>query len=328
MSTDHDSYEAIASRRHGRAEYREGYDEGRRAFLIGQAIRERRLAPSLSRTEVAVRSDMTQPALSRLEAGGAVPTTSVLDRICAALDADLNMTIAPTQREMSESGRDARRPIGVGTSPLCRNVLLHRDDGSRDTIEEYSGEADRAARPWIWTSGPVSGRRPASSSSVSRRVACTAAPPWAAAAAHPAAAATSSCGGLTRSRRLRCGARAEPAQRRPRPDPSPASSPPAPRTRCPAPARAALRRRPATRSGPAMPPTTIRRCRSRDWPPIRRSPSPPAFPRRRRSLSRHVQLRQCDAQPFRHESHARHRLRHIAVHGIGRARVGADRATT
>jgi hypothetical protein len=36
MSTDHDSYEQIARRRRGSADFREGYEEARRAFLIGQ----------------------------------------------------------------------------------------------------------------------------------------------------------------------------------------------------------------------------------------------------------------------------------------------------
>ena len=38
---------------------------------------------------------MTQPALSRLEAGGVVPTIPLLERITAALDADLIVQIAP-----------------------------------------------------------------------------------------------------------------------------------------------------------------------------------------------------------------------------------------
>jgi transcriptional regulator with XRE-family HTH domain len=38
---------------------------------------------------------MTQPALSRLEAGGVIPTIPLLDRICSALDADLIVEIAP-----------------------------------------------------------------------------------------------------------------------------------------------------------------------------------------------------------------------------------------
>src|SRR5258708_1001051 len=79
----------------GSHEYREGYAEARRAFLIGQAARERRLALGLSQVELATRAGMTQPALSRLEAGGVVPTIPLLERISAALDADLIVELSP-----------------------------------------------------------------------------------------------------------------------------------------------------------------------------------------------------------------------------------------
>lgn len=95
MSAKHSSYEEIARRRRDTVGYREGYDEARRAFLIGQAVRERRLELGLSQTEVAARAGMTQSALSRLEAGGAVPTIPVLERIAVALGADLTVTITP-----------------------------------------------------------------------------------------------------------------------------------------------------------------------------------------------------------------------------------------
>ena len=94
MSTEHHSYEQIKRRRRGNPKFREGHEEARRAFLIGQAVRERRLALGLSQTEVAARAGMTQPALSRLEAGGTVPTIPVLERIAAALGAELIVTIA------------------------------------------------------------------------------------------------------------------------------------------------------------------------------------------------------------------------------------------
>jgi ribosome-binding protein aMBF1 (putative translation factor) len=94
MSSSHDSYQEIAARRRSSPEYRQGYDEARRAFLIGQAVREHRLALGLSQTEVAARAGMTQPALSRLEAGGSVPTIPVLERIALALDAELVVTLA------------------------------------------------------------------------------------------------------------------------------------------------------------------------------------------------------------------------------------------
>jgi HTH-type transcriptional regulator/antitoxin HipB len=95
MSADHSSYEEIAHQRRGSADYREGYDEAQRAFLIGQAVRERRLALGLSQTEVAADAGMTQSALSRLEAGGAVPTIPVLERVAVALGAELIVTIVP-----------------------------------------------------------------------------------------------------------------------------------------------------------------------------------------------------------------------------------------
>jgi len=92
---EHSSYEKVVGQHRQSEEYREGYAEARRAFLIGQAVRERRLALGLSQVELAARAGMTQPALSRLEAGGVVPTIPLLERITAALDAELIVEIAP-----------------------------------------------------------------------------------------------------------------------------------------------------------------------------------------------------------------------------------------
>ena len=89
MTAEHSAYEALARDRRGSEEYRQGYAEARRAFLIGQAVRERRLALGLSQVELAARAGMTQPALSRLERGGGIPTITVLDRIASALHAQM-----------------------------------------------------------------------------------------------------------------------------------------------------------------------------------------------------------------------------------------------
>jgi hypothetical protein len=62
------------------------YAEAQRAFLIGRAIRKRRQALGL--TELACQAAMTQPALSRLEAGGVIATIPLLERITTALDGD------------------------------------------------------------------------------------------------------------------------------------------------------------------------------------------------------------------------------------------------
>jgi ribosome-binding protein aMBF1 (putative translation factor) len=95
MTGSHASYEDLARQRRDSGDYRQGHSEAQRAFLIGKAVRERRLALGLSQAEVAARAGMTQPALSRLEAGGVIPTIPLLDRISAALDADLIVQIAP-----------------------------------------------------------------------------------------------------------------------------------------------------------------------------------------------------------------------------------------
>jgi len=94
-AAEHSAHEEVAHQRRHSDEYREGYAEARRACLIGQAVRERRLALGLSQVELAARAGMTQSALSRLEVGGVVPTIPLLERITAALDAELIVEIAP-----------------------------------------------------------------------------------------------------------------------------------------------------------------------------------------------------------------------------------------
>ena len=91
----HSSYEELALARKSNLGYHEGYVEARRACLIGQAVRERRLALDPSADELAALAGVTQSALSRLEAGGIVPKIPLLERIAAALEADLIMEIAP-----------------------------------------------------------------------------------------------------------------------------------------------------------------------------------------------------------------------------------------
>jgi transcriptional regulator with XRE-family HTH domain len=82
-------------RRRETAAARAGYEAARRAFEIGQAVRTRRLQLGISQTELAHRAGMTQSAVSRLEAGGTVPTIVVLERLATALDSDLVVALSP-----------------------------------------------------------------------------------------------------------------------------------------------------------------------------------------------------------------------------------------
>ena len=74
---------------------RSGYEAAKRAYELGQAVRARRLEIGMSQTELAERAGMTQSAVSRLEAGGNVPTIGVLERLAAALSADLVVALTP-----------------------------------------------------------------------------------------------------------------------------------------------------------------------------------------------------------------------------------------
>jgi HTH-type transcriptional regulator / antitoxin HipB len=73
-------------------EIRAGYEEARRAIELGAMVRQLRLDIGLSQEELAQRAGMTQPALSRLERGGGIPTIAVLDRIANALQVTLTVS--------------------------------------------------------------------------------------------------------------------------------------------------------------------------------------------------------------------------------------------
>ena len=80
-------------------------DEGKRsnpepaarsAYELGQRVRELRVQHGLSKTELARRARMTQPAVARFEAGGTVPTLPVLARLARSLEAELTVQLTPS----------------------------------------------------------------------------------------------------------------------------------------------------------------------------------------------------------------------------------------
>ena len=68
-SAGHARWERTGARRHDTA-----YAEARAALLLGQMVYDRRIAQGLTQAELAARTGMSQPQLSRLESGGATPT--------------------------------------------------------------------------------------------------------------------------------------------------------------------------------------------------------------------------------------------------------------
>jgi ribosome-binding protein aMBF1 (putative translation factor) len=73
----------------------EAYAAARLAFELGQAVREMREQRGWTQTQLAQASGLTQPAVARFEAGGTVPTISVLERLANALEAELVVRLAP-----------------------------------------------------------------------------------------------------------------------------------------------------------------------------------------------------------------------------------------
>ncbi len=71
----------------------QAYEAARLAFTLGAHVRRLRETHGWSQTELARRSQMTQSAVARFEAGGTVPTLPVLYRLTRALGVRLDVTI-------------------------------------------------------------------------------------------------------------------------------------------------------------------------------------------------------------------------------------------
>ncbi|WP_306322992.1 MULTISPECIES: helix-turn-helix transcriptional regulator [unclassified Streptomyces] len=79
----------------GDAECDRLYEEAELAHDLGQSVYDRRTALGLSRGELAERCGMRQSQISRIEAGGTVPTIPLLKRLARALDAELTIEFTP-----------------------------------------------------------------------------------------------------------------------------------------------------------------------------------------------------------------------------------------
>src|ERR1700689_5548402 len=82
----------------GRPEVAAAYEQARLRFELAKAVRARRQELGLSQRQMAERAGMTQPGIARFEAGGTTPTLPLLERLAAALELPLNVSLAPAER--------------------------------------------------------------------------------------------------------------------------------------------------------------------------------------------------------------------------------------
>src|SRR3982751_2200148 len=87
MMAGHSTWKTLKDKRLRDAEVEEHpeYTQAVRDMDLGDKLREIRVQRKLTQAEVAKKAGITQPALSRIELGGGVPTLEMLDRIGRAI---------------------------------------------------------------------------------------------------------------------------------------------------------------------------------------------------------------------------------------------------
>lgn len=75
----------------------EAYAAAKLAYELGRTVRGLREQHGWSQSQLAAAAAMTQPAVARFQAGGTVPSLPVLERLAAALDADLTASVTPRE---------------------------------------------------------------------------------------------------------------------------------------------------------------------------------------------------------------------------------------
>jgi DNA-binding XRE family transcriptional regulator len=75
------------------------YTRAVRDLALGDKLREIRIGRNLTQAEVAKKAGITQPALSRIELGGGVPTLEMLDRIGRAMGVRFLISVGDDRAE-------------------------------------------------------------------------------------------------------------------------------------------------------------------------------------------------------------------------------------
>jgi DNA-binding XRE family transcriptional regulator len=91
------SWNDIKARRPQSAERQHGYDRAGRAIRLATELRALREKKGLSQRQLAELVGTTQSAIARLEGGRISPSLPTLDRIAAALGAEVTVTFTDTE---------------------------------------------------------------------------------------------------------------------------------------------------------------------------------------------------------------------------------------
>ncbi len=91
------SWSEIRDRRMSKSGAAEAYQVASLAYELGRAVRGLREQHDWTQAQLAGAAGMTHSAVARFEAGGTVPSLRVLERLAAALDADLTVSVTPRE---------------------------------------------------------------------------------------------------------------------------------------------------------------------------------------------------------------------------------------
>jgi len=83
------TWSELKRQRAGDPEVQAGYERSRRAYQLGEQVRQLRQAKGLSQTALGELAGTSQQAIARIENGGVMPTIDSLERIGRALGVDL-----------------------------------------------------------------------------------------------------------------------------------------------------------------------------------------------------------------------------------------------
>lgn len=102
---------------------------------LGERIRAERLRAGLSQSELAERSGISKPTLSRYENDHVLPSVATLQRLTGALDIPLSKLVA-----------DPADGEGFMIDALRRRGVVIRDHGDAERIADLVAEVERRSR--------------------------------------------------------------------------------------------------------------------------------------------------------------------------------------